>query len=95
MSNTNIKEIGRFKKKAEDSVKEIAKLKEGITALHQLLDCAAANIVLLVNEQGGRCRISAKEISCVLGRFELSASRENDGTYLIETREKAKTETND
>ena len=88
MNNISVKEAGRFRKKAEDSVREIEKLKEEITALHQLLDCAAANIVLLVNSHGGKCKIPASEISRVLGKFELSASRESDGTYLIETREK-------
>ena len=88
MSNISVKEAGRFRKKAEDSMREIEKLNEEITALHQLLDCAAANIVLLVNAHGGRCKIPAGEISRVLENFELSASRENDGTYLIETRAK-------
>ena len=88
MENVSVKEIGRFRKKAEDSVREIEKLKEEISALHQLLDCAAANIVLLVNGHGGKCKIPADEISRVLGKYELSASRESDGTYLVETREK-------
>lgn len=89
MNTTNLKEAGRFKKKAEDSLREIAKLQEEIAGLHQLLDCAAANIVLLVNEQGSKRKIPASEISRVLGKYELHAQREPDGTYLIETRIKS------
>lgn len=43
--------------------KKISELEEEITALRQLLDCAAANIALLVSEQGGVRRISAEGCS--------------------------------
>ena len=57
------KEIRRRDKRIEDDKKIIAELKEEIVGLRQLLDCAAANIVMLVKDTNGVRKISKKEVS--------------------------------
>ena len=77
-----------LEKKAEKDEKKISELDEEITALRQLLDCAAANIALLVSEQGGIRRISAADVRRALGRYELAARRDG-GAYVMEVSERA------
>ena len=84
MSNISVKEAGRFRKKAEDSMREIEKLNEEITALHQLLDCAAANIAILTKSSGGVRKISRKDVSEALGKYQLKAKCDDEGNYILE-----------
>lgn len=79
----NTRERERYIRKKETDKKRITELTEEITALRQLLDCAAANIAILTYESGGERRISAKEVKSALGKYELHARREGDD-YLIE-----------
>ena len=78
-------EIERRDRRIENDKKKICELKEEIAALRQLLDCAAANIVLLVEKKGGKCRISQKDVSNALGKYRLIANRDDDGNYILET----------
>lgn len=80
-----IKEIGRRDKRIKNDKKIIDELKEEIEALRQLLDCAAANIVLLVGESGGIRKIPAKEVGEALGKYKLCARRDDEGNYILET----------
>ena len=80
-------EKNRYMKKAADDKKRIEELTEEITALRQLLDCAAANIALLVKEHGGKRKISAADVSEALGKYELHASRAGND-YIIEVAER-------
>ena len=77
-------EIMRRDKRIADDKKIIAELNEEIIALRQLLDCAAANIVMLVNDGGGTRKISRKEVSEVLGKYRLSAKCDDEGNYVLE-----------
>lgn len=81
------KEIARRDKRIETYKNSIKELREEITALRQLLDCAAANIVLLAKEQGGTLTLSRSEISQALGKYQLSAIRDKDGNYVLNVRE--------
>ena len=65
----------------------IEELKEEIVALRQLLDCAAANIVLLTNEKGGKAILSKAQVREALGRYKLNANRDGEGNYVLEIRE--------
>ena len=80
-----VKEIERREKCIKDRENTILELREEITALYQLLDCAAANIVLLVGKCGGIQKLSKKEVSDVLGKYKLTAKRDDDGNYVLET----------
>ena len=80
-----VKEIERRDKCIKDREKTISELREEITALYQLLDCAAANIVLLVGKCGGIRKLSKKEVSDALGKYKLTAKRDGDGNYVLET----------
>ena len=66
-------EIIRRDKRIESYKKDILALKEEIIALKQLLDCAVANISLLVKEKGGSCKISRSDVSKALGKYRLQA----------------------
>lgn len=77
----------RFEKKIADDKKLIEELNEQITGLRQLLDCAAANIALLAAEKGGKCSLSCEKVREVLGRYRLTASRDENGNYILETKE--------
>lgn len=77
-----------LERKEELGKKKISELEEEITALRQLLDCAAANIALLVTEQGGVRRISAEDVRRALGKYELAARRDGSD-YLMEVSERA------
>lgn len=78
-----VNEIGRYKKRIKDDEAKIRALAEENAALRQLLDCAAANISLLVKEQGGKRKLSQKEVSEALGRYRLHASRDEEGSYIL------------
>ena len=73
----NKKEILRRDKKIEDLKKEIKAKEEEICAMHQLLDCAAANLLLAVKEKS--LKISKKEVAETLGKFHLSAKDDGEG----------------
>lgn len=78
------KEIERRDKRIETYKGEIASLKEEIIALRQLLDCAAANIVLMVKERGGSLKLSKDEVSQALGKYHLHAKKDEEGNYNLE-----------
>lgn len=78
-----VNEIGRYKKRIKDDEMKICALTEENAALRQLLDCAAANISLLVKEQGGERKLSQKEVREALGRYLLHASRDKEGNYIL------------
>lgn len=77
-------EVERRDKRIEACRKEIRALNEEIIALRQLLDCAAANIVLLVKEHKTPLKLSKKEISEALGKFHLHAKNDEEGNYVLE-----------
>lgn len=77
-------EIERRDRHIEACKKEIRALNEEIIALRQLLDCAAANIVLLVKEHKTPLKLSKKEISEALGKFHVHASNDDEGNYILE-----------
>ena len=79
-----VKEIERRDKRISDDAKQISELKEEIEALRQLLDCAAANMVMLVGEQGGKRKISRKDVGEALGKYRLSAECDDAGNYILE-----------
>ncbi len=78
------KEICRRDRKIEDLKNTVSALKEEIKAYKEILDCAAANIVMLVKESGGVRKISKKDVSEALGKYKLTAKRSGDDSYLIE-----------
>ena len=78
------KEIERRDKKIELLKKEVSVLEEEIVAYRELLDCAVANIVILAKNEGGKRKISGKEVREILGRYKLTAKRDGEGNYLIE-----------
>ena len=73
----------RYERKAENDRKKILALTQEIEALRQLLDCAVANISLLVKEHGGERKLSKKDVSEALGKYSLSASRDEAGDYIL------------
>ena len=77
-------EIKRRDKKIADDKRLINELKEELEAMHQLLDCAAANIFMLVREQGGKRTISSEDVREALGKYKLSATRDENGNYILE-----------
>ena len=77
-------EIKRRDKKITDNKKVIEELKNELEAMHQLLDCAAANIFMLVKEQGGKRTISSADVKEALGKYRLCASRDEEGNYILE-----------
>ena len=77
------KELGRYEKRIESDKKKILALTEEIEALRQLLDCAAANISLLVKEHGGERKLSKNDVSEALGKYSLCASRDEEGNYIL------------
>lgn len=77
------KEIERRDFKIANDKKVIKELREEITALRQLLDCAAANISLLVKEQGGERKLSKKDVSEALGKYRLCARCDKEGNYIL------------
>lgn len=77
------KEIDRRDKKIATLEKTISELKEEIGAYTELLDCAAANIALLVENKGEECKISKKAVSEALGKYHLRATSDEDGNYIL------------
>ena len=75
-------EVDLRDRKIEGLKKEIKSQKEEIAAMYQLLDCAAANLMLAVKEK--TLRISKREVSEALGRFHLSAKDDGNGNYVLE-----------
>ena len=66
----------------EREEKEIKAKEEEISAMHELLDCAAANLILTVKEK--TVKISKKEVSEALGKFNLRAKDDGNGNYILE-----------
>ena len=62
---------------------QIKDLKDEIKALRELLDCAAANISILVEKKGGSCTISKKSVSEALGKYRLHAYADGAGNYVL------------
>ena len=80
-----VKEIERRDQRIKGDAEKILRLKEEIEALRQLLDCAAANMVMLVGEAGGIRKISRKDVSDALGKYRLCAKCDDEGNYILET----------
>ena len=78
------KEIERRNLRIKTYQKELCEKNEEILALRQLLDCSAANIALLVKEEGGIKSLSRKQVSEVLGKYHLSARADTEGNYILE-----------
>ncbi len=78
------REIDRRDKKIEDLKKEIKGREEEISAMCELLDCAAANLILLVKDAGETVILSKKEVAEALGKFHLRAKDDGDGNYILE-----------
>ena len=81
-------EITRRDKKIEDLKKEIKFKEAEISAMHELLDCAAANIMVLVKEADEIVTISKKAVSEALGKYSLRAKDDGSGNYILECGEK-------
>ena len=79
-----VKEIARRDNRIKNDSRLIKDLKEEIQALRQLLDCAAANIAILVGESGGKRKISRSDVSEALGKYHLSATCDDEGNYILE-----------
>lgn len=78
------KEIGRRDRKIEEYKNRIRELEEEISAMKELLDCAAANLMVAVKEQGGKILLAKKEVSDALGKFSLSAKDDGNSNYILE-----------
>ena len=81
------KEIKRRDKRIADDKKLIDELKEEIVALRQLLDSAAANLVMLVKDSEGVMKISRREVSEALGKYRLSAKCDDGENYILQVTE--------
>ncbi|MBE7055055.1 MAG: hypothetical protein E7392_02945 [Ruminococcaceae bacterium] len=79
-----LKELEKRDKRIENDRRKICELTQEIEALRQLLDCAAANISLLVKEHGGSRKISRSDVSKALGKYRLQARTDDEGNYLLE-----------
>ena len=77
------KEIARRDRRIEAYKKEVNELCEEIVAFRQLLDCAAANLVLILAEGEKPRSLSKEDVKNALGKYHLSA-REEDGYYILE-----------
>lgn len=77
------REIKRLKTRIDSYKKEVRELHEEITALRQLLDCAAANLILVLRDDEKPRSLSKEDVRCALGRYHLAA-REEDGFYILE-----------
>lgn len=78
------REVERRDKRIDTLKKEMKSLGEEIKAMQELLDCAAANLLLVVKERGKTMKLSKKEVSEALGKFHLKAKDDGDGNYLLE-----------
>lgn len=77
------KEIARRDRRIEAYKKEARELCEEIVAMRQLLDCAAANLVLILKDGEKPRALSKEEVKNALGKYHLSA-REENGYYILE-----------
>ena len=77
-------EIARRDKKIEDLKKEIKAREEEISAMHELLDCAAANLVLTVKNADVPLTLPKKDVSDALGKFHFRAKDDGNGNYILE-----------
>ena len=73
-----------YKREINRRDKRIEACRQEISALRQLLDCAAANLVLAVKEQGGKIKLSSADVSSALGKYHLQAGKDEDGNYELE-----------
>ena len=78
------KEIGRRDKKIEELKNKVREMEEEISAMRELLDCAAANLMVAVHEKGEKLLLSKKEVSDTLGKFSLTAKDDGEGNYVLE-----------
>ena len=78
------KEIARRDKKIEDLKKEIKAREKEISAMCELLDCAAANLVILVKNADTPLTLSKQDVSEALGKFHLRAKDDKEGNYILE-----------
>ena len=81
------KEIEKRNRKIENDKKVIGELKEEVTALRQLLDCAAAYIKMLANEKGGEVKMSSNDIKETLGKYRFAATKDDEGNYILKVEE--------
>ena len=77
------KEIARRDRRIEGYKKEVNELCEEIVAMRQLLDCAAANLVLVLKDGEKPRSLSKEDVKNALGKYHLSA-REENGFYVLE-----------
>lgn len=75
--------IKRLEKRIASYKEEVRELHEEIIALRQLLDCAAANLVLVLKEGETPRALSKEDVKDALGKHHLAA-REEDGFYILE-----------
>lgn len=72
-----------LEKRIDSYKKEVRELHDEIIALRQLLDCAAANLILVLKDGETPCAISKEDVKCALGKYHLAA-KEEDGFYILE-----------
>ena len=77
------REIARRDKRIDAYKKEVRELCDEIEALRQLLDCAAANLILILKNADTPLALSKDDVRKALGSYHLSA-REKDGFYMLE-----------
>ena len=85
-----VKELEKKDRYIEKSKKIICDLEEEIKGLRQLLDCAAANIAILVAESGGVRKISRQDVRNALGMYSLGAKCDGEGNYILEVQKEEK-----
>ena len=73
----------RLEKRIETYKKEVRELHDEITALRQMLDIAAANLLLVLKDEKSPYKLSKEEIKTALGTYHLTA-REDSGFYILE-----------
>lgn len=73
----------RLEKRIAAYKEEVRELHEEIIALRQLLDCAAANLVLVLKDEKSPHALSKEDIKNALGKYHLSA-KEESGFYILE-----------
>lgn len=76
-------EIKRLERRIGLYKKEVRELHDEIMAHKQLLDCAAANLILVLKDGETPRAISKEDVKCALGKYHLAA-REEDGYYIME-----------
>ncbi len=76
-------EKARLEKRIASYKTEVCELHEEIVALRQLLDCAAANLVLILKDGEQPRALSKDDVRKALGKYHLAA-REEGGFYILE-----------